>query len=56
MGTKTLKTGSKVRVVAEGTALWVGTVGIVAAHDAAGVTLRVGEATVTVPRNAVVQS
>jgi len=47
-----LKVGSKARVVSEGTALRVGTVGIVAAHDSAGVTLRVGEATVTVPRSA----
>jgi hypothetical protein len=46
--------GSKAEIVAEGTALLKGTVGIVAADDSAGVTLRVGGANVTVPKSALV--
>lgn len=51
---KPLRIGSKAVVVAERTGLWKGTVGVVVADDSAGVTLRVGNATVTVPRSAVI--
>lgn len=49
----TFRVGSRVIVVVDGTCLWKGTVGIVAADDSAGVTLRVGSATATVPQRAV---
>ncbi len=45
--------GTRVVVVVSDTCLWRGAVGIVAADDSAGVTIRVGSATVTLPKRAV---